>query len=103
VPFNVTTGEFYVAGLGRAHLVECGYPNGLAHEECHAHGHVHTRWCANATTVASRTPLARKRKSTAPLRADRHKLNITDTTATSLPALVAYEIEVRDAGVGRDE
>lgn len=104
IPFDVTTGEFYVTGYSGSHLVGCGYPKfgGGLTKTITLTGSFSRDIGTTFTKVKSYTVNAHK-KVWWHRYCDRHKLNIQDISATQMPALIGYSVEVREGGVARNK
>lgn len=117
VPFQVTTPDFYIGQLGRAHMVGFGYPKFASGAKTlspsdssnrsglfgtfYRDGNTQTG-APRAMTQNKKFVLGTYRKVYWHMLCDRHKVQIKNVDSTDLPALIAYEIELRDGGVGRD-
>jgi hypothetical protein len=114
VPFNVVTGDYYFGGLGRATILEFGYPKfeGSTTKALNPttssnlsglFGTFQRDGSANTYTKSKLFTANTQRKVYWHAYADRHALQIKNIDSTALPALVGYEVEVRDGGTGRDK
>jgi hypothetical protein len=102
IPFTATTGDYYTAGLGRAVICESGYPKFATGTKDITVTGTFTRDGCGQSTVTKDYSIGSQKKLYWHRYADRHSITVSDISATSLPAVVGYELEVRDAGVGLD-
>lgn len=105
VLFDVTTGEVYAGGFGRAHIVDMMYPKFVPSVSKNVTVTATFKRDGSSTEVtkAKTFTTTNKKKLYFHKYADRHKMRITDSSNTALPALIGYEIDLRDAGIGRDK
>lgn len=104
ISFSVKTGDFYLGGLGTATILNCGYPKfstGTA-RTLTLDGTFRRDGSTTAQT-SSKSFLSTNKKVYWHKYADRHSLQLTLTSTTDMPALVAYEVEPREGGLGRDK
>lgn len=102
VPLSVETGDFYVAGLGRSALVVFGYPKFTAGSKYVNFIGTFVRDGADTPITVTKSHLTNNKKIYWHRYADRHKIKIQDISPDDMPAIVGYEVELRDAGIGRD-
>lgn len=103
VPFDACTGTPYLPSLKDAHLVEFGYPKfttDIQKEVTLIHTAV--RDGGTSRVITKTYQAGTQRKVYIHAYGDRQSIRVQDLTATSMPALVAYEADVRGAGEGRD-
>lgn len=98
VPFAVTTGDFYVAGLGSSVLVNYGYPKLTAGEKELTFTGTFIRDTGETQTSTKMFQAGTSKSIYWHRYADRHRVRITDLTNTSMPSLVGYEVEIRGEG-----
>jgi hypothetical protein len=111
VPFQVKTGDMYLGNLGRAAMTIFGYPKfegsttkSLAGDSSQAvEGTFRRDGASAATTKTKAYTVNTQKKIYWSQYADRHTFEVRDISNTSLPALVGYEIEVREGGPSRDK
>lgn len=103
VPFEVACGDYYFGGLGGAIVVNFGYPKfASGTKNVTLTGTFRRDGSSTAATAAKTFAIGSQKKVYWHRYADRHSLNIKDQTDTSMPALVGYELEINDGGIGRD-
>lgn len=111
IPFQVKTGEMYLGNLGRAAMTIFGFPKfegsttkALDGSSTQAiEGTFRRDGAASATTKTKTYTVNSQKKIYWSQYADRHAFEVRDISNTSLPALVGYEIEVREGGPSRDK
>jgi len=111
IPFQVKTGDMYIGNLGVATMTIFGYPKfegsttkSLAGDSAQAVIGTFRRDGASAATTKTKSyTINTQKKLYWSQYADRHTFEVRDISSTSLPALVGYEIEVREGGPSRDK
>ena len=105
VPFAVQTGDAYLFGLGNSAIVTEGYPkfasNGVS-KSIVFRGEFRRDGSDTAQIKLKNYSVNKQKKLYWSAYADRHNVLIEDISETALPALVAYEIDVRKGGEGKD-
>lgn len=104
IPYQVKTGDLYFGGFGRATIAVFGYPKfgGSSAISITLVGDFN-RDGSPVTSTVTKTYATNSTKKVYWMRyGDRHTLTIKDISTNDLPALIGYEVELRDAGVGRD-
>jgi len=104
VTFDVQTGDIYDQGLGRASLIEFGYPKFEINlnKTLRVRGTFRRDGYSTAQSIDKDYNAGTQKKFMIHRYADRHRIRFTDATNTAMPALVAYTYSVRDAGDARD-
>ena len=104
VPFTATTGDMYIAGLGGSVMATMGYPKfESGAKTINFVGAFRRDGFASAQTKTKTFVIGTQRKIYWHYYADRHNVSVQDISATSLPAVVGYELTVVGTGDGREK
>jgi len=99
VPFTVTSGEAYTGGLSKAVLARFGYPKfETGAKSITITGTFRRDSYPTAQSRVKSFTIGSDKKLYWQTYADRHKVTFSDLTSTSLPALIGYELQLRQAG-----
>lgn len=105
VPFLIRTGDDYVDGLGTSTIVTEGFPkfgsNGIIKPVTFT-GSFRRDGFQTPSSKSKYFIIGTQKKLYWAAYADRHSIEIKDTSDTDMPPLVAYEISTRPAGGGKE-
>jgi hypothetical protein len=111
VPFQVKTADFRFAGLGSAFIVDFGYPEWrtsdgaktLAGTATSGFTGTFVRDSGSTSTVTKGFVIGTNKKIYWHRYADYCNFAVNDVSTTLMPALVEYEVELREGGIGREK
>ncbi len=103
VPYVATTGDMYTAGIGGSVMAVFGYPKfETGSKTVNFVGTFRRDGFSSAQTKTKTFVIGTQRKIYWHYYADRHNVSVQDISATDMPALVGYELEVVGLGDGRE-
>ena len=100
VPYKITTSDIYIGGISKAHIVESAdlkFEDGITKEFA-----VIGTFTRDSGATYTKTKTFNGESLYFHAYADRHRVTISDITATEAPPFVGYSFKVRQAGPARD-
>lgn len=104
VPWTVTSGDMYIGGMGKAHILESAsvkFSDSL--EKAFTLVGTFTRDAGTTAILTKTLGITFPQKVYFHQYADRHRFSFSDLTNTAAPAFIQYDLEVRGAGDSRDK